>query len=117
MSSVNNVVLVGNLGQDPKIHDGAIKIANFSIATNEFVKKEKTTEWHKIVAFGKTAEILEAYAKKGTKLGIIGRLSQRSYEKDGQTIYTTEVLANSVQLLSPKGQDSGSSSNSNDIPF
>ncbi len=117
MSSVNNVVLVGNLGQDPKIHDGAIKIANFSIATNEFVKKEKTTEWHKIVAFGKTAEILEAYAKKGTKLGIIGRLSQRSYEKDGQTVYTTEVLANSVQLLSPKSQDNGGSNSSNDIPF
>ena len=113
MSSVNSVVLVGNLGQDPKIFDGSVKVAKFSIATNEFVKKEKTTEWHKIVAFGKTADIIESYAKKGTKLGIVGRLSQGKYEKDGQTVYTTEVLANNVQLLSPKSQDS----NSDNIPF
>ena len=114
MSSVNNVVLVGNLGQDPKIYDGsAMKVAKFSVATNEFVKKEETTEWHRIVAFGKTAEIIESYAKKGTKLGIVGRLSQGSYEKDGQTVYTTEVLASKVQLLSPKTQSTGS----DNIPF
>tara|TARA_R100000664_G_C2754836_1_gene142487 strand:- start:1032 stop:1379 length:348 start_codon:yes stop_codon:yes gene_type:complete len=115
---MNVVTLVGNLGKDPKIFDGSVKVAKFSIATNEFVKKEKKTEWHNIVAFGKTADIIEAYATKGTKLGILGRLSNGSYEKDGQTVYYTEVIANNVQLLSPKAQASTNSQSFDDqIPF
>tara|TARA_R110001599_G_scaffold189710_1_gene384505 strand:- start:848 stop:1165 length:318 start_codon:yes stop_codon:yes gene_type:complete len=105
------------MGKDPKIFDGTIKVAKFSIATNEFVKKEKKTEWHSIVAFGKTAEIIEAYAKKGSKIGILGRLSNGSYEKDGQTVYYTEVIANNVQLLSPKSASDGNKFESDQIPF
>ncbi|QDP46846.1 MAG: putative single-stranded DNA-binding protein [Prokaryotic dsDNA virus sp.] len=117
MSSMNVVTLVGNMGKDPKIFDGNTKVAKFSIATNEFVKQEKKTEWHNIVAFGKTADIIEAYAKKGTKIGVLGRLSNGSYEKDGQTVYYTEVIANNVQLLSPKGTSEGNNFSNDQIPF
>ena len=103
----NSVQLVGNVGQDPEIKnlEGGKKVANFSIATNESYKNEKgekvdQTEWHRVSAWGKTAEIIEKYVSKGKEIAIEGKLTHRSYDdKDGVKRYITEVLANEVLLL------------------
>ena len=103
----NSVQLVGNVGQDPEIRnlEGGKKVANFSIATNESYKNEKgekvdQTEWHRVSAWGKTAEIIEKYVSKGKEIAIEGKLTHRSYDdKDGVKRYITEVLANEVLLL------------------
>ena len=104
----NSVQLVGNVGQDPEIRnlEGGKKVANFSIATNESYKNEKgekvdQTEWHRVSAWGKTAEIIEKYVSKGKEIAIEGKLTHRSYDdKDGVKRYITEVVANEVLLLS-----------------
>ena len=103
----NSVQLVGNVGQDPEIRnlEGGKKVANFSIATNESYKNEKgekvdQTEWHRVSAWGKTAEIIEKYVSKGKEIAIEGKLTHRSYDdKDGVKRYITEVVANEVLLL------------------
>ena len=103
----NSVQLVGNVGQDPEIKnlEGGKKVANFSIATNESYKNEKgekvdQTEWHRVSAWGKTAEIIEKYVSKGKEIAIEGKLTHRSYDdKDGVKRYITEVVANEVLLL------------------
>ena len=111
MSNIRNYVqLIGNLGDDPtitKFEDGK-KVATFSLATNEHYKNAKgdkvqSSEWHSVVAWGKTAEIIEKYAKKGKEIAVTGKLKTRSYE-DKQTIkrYVTEIIANEVLLLGGK---------------
>ena len=103
----NSVQLVGNVGQDPEIKnlEGGKKVANFSIATNESYKNDKgekvdQTEWHRVSAWGKTAEIIEKYVSKGKEIAIEGKLTHRSYDdKDGVKRYITEVVANEVLLL------------------
>lgn len=103
----NRVQLIGHVGQDPEIKnlDGGKKVANFTIATNDSYKNEKgekveQTEWHKVVAWGKTAEIIEKYVVKGKEIAIEGKLTHKSYEdKNGEKRYITEVLANDVLLL------------------
>ena len=103
----NSVQLVGNVGQDPEIRnlEGGKKVANFSIATNESYKNDKgekvdQTEWHRVSAWGKTAEIIEKYVSKGKEIAIEGKLTHRSYDdKDGVKRYITEVVANEVLLL------------------
>jgi len=103
----NSVKLIGNVGQTPEIKnlENGKKVANFSIATNEtyFNKAgEKVTQtyWHNLVAWGKTAEIIENYVDKGKEVAIEGKLTNRSYEtKDGQKRYITEILVNEVLLL------------------
>ena len=107
---VNKVQLIGSLGQDPEIKtfDNSRKLARFSVATNEYYKnaqgeKVSDTTWHNVVAWGKTAEILEKYVRKGDKVGIDGKLSNRSYEdKEGNKRYMTEVVANEILMLSQK---------------
>jgi len=115
MSGINKVILIGRLGRDPEVRytpDGAA-IANFSIATSEEWKdkatgeKKERTEWHRIVAFRKLGEICGEYLSKGRQVYIEGRLQTRSWEKDGVTRYSTEIVASDVQFLG--GRDSANS--------
>jgi single-strand DNA-binding protein len=106
MASVNKVILVGNLGRDPETRympDGGA-ITNVSIATTEQWKdkngeKQEKTEWHRVAFFGKLAEIAGEYLKKGSQVYVEGRLQTREWEKDGVKRYTTEIIANQMQML------------------
>ena len=106
----NKVQLIGNLGNNPEIItlDSGKKLAKFSIATNESYKnasgeKVTDTQWHNVVAWNKTAEIIERYLEKGNEVAIEGKLTSRSYEtKEGEKKYITEVVANEVLMLGGK---------------
>jgi len=103
----NKVQLIGNVGNAPEIKnlESGKKVASFSIATNEFYKnsngeKVQNTQWHSIVAWGKTAEIVENYVGKGKEIAIEGKLTSRFYEtKEGEKRYVTEILASEILLL------------------
>ncbi len=103
----NKVQLIGNLGNDPEIVnlDGGNKLAKFSIATNETYKNAKgekvtDTQWHNVVAWGKTAEIVENYLTKGNEVAVEGKLTHRSYEtKEGEKRYITEIRCNELLML------------------
>ena len=103
----NRVQLIGRVGQDPEVKtlEGGKKLANITIATNDVYYKEngdkvEQTEWQRITAWGKTAEIIEKYVTKGKEIGIEGKLPHRSYDdKNGEKRYVTEVIANEVLLL------------------
>ena len=103
----NKVQLIGNVGNDPEIKtfDGGKKLAKLAIATNESYKNDKgekveETQWHNLVAWGKTAEIIEKYVVKGKEIAIEGKLTHRSYEdKNGEKRYVTEVVIDEVLLL------------------
>lgn len=112
MASVNKVILVGNLGRDPETRympDGAA-ITNVSIATTEAWKdkngeKQEKTEWHRIAFFGKLAEIAGEYLKKGSQIYVEGRLQTRKWtDKDGAEKYTTEIVADRMQMLGARGE-------------
>ena len=114
MASVNKVILVGNLGRDPEVRfmPNGEAVCNFSIATTENWKdksgvKQEKTEWHNIVMYRKLAEIAGEYLKKGRPVYVEGRLQTRKWEKDGVTRYSTEIVADSMQMLG--GKDSGGS--------
>jgi single-strand DNA-binding protein len=117
MASVNKVILIGNLGRDPETRympDGGA-ITNISIATTENWKdkngdKQEKTEWHRVAFFGKLAEIAGEYLKKGSQVYVEGRLQTRKWQdKDGQDKYTTEIVANAMQMLgSRQGMGGGS---------
>ena len=107
MASVNKVILVGNLGRDPETRympDGGA-ITNISIATTSTWKdksgeKQEATEWHRIAFFGKLAEIAGEYLKKGSQVYVEGKLRTRKWQdKDGQDKYTTEIIADAMQML------------------
>jgi single-strand DNA-binding protein len=114
MSGVNKAILVGRLGNDPEVRytpDGTA-VANFSIATSEEWKdkdtgeKKERTEWHRIVAWRKLGEICGEYLSKGRQVYIEGKLQTRSWEdKDGNTKYTTEIIASDVQFLGNRDSD------------
>ena len=103
----NKVQLIGNLGQDPEIMnmENGTKLAKFSIATSDSYKNAKgekveDTQWHNIIAWGKTAEIVENYLVKGKQVAVEGKLTHRSYEtKDGEKRYITEVRCNELLML------------------
>lgn len=103
----NKVQLIGHVGQDPEIKnlEGGKKVANLTIATNDSYKNDKgekveQTEWHKIVAWGKTAEIIEKYVTKGKEIAVEGKLTHRSYDdKNGEKRYVTEVVVNELLLM------------------
>jgi single-strand DNA-binding protein len=112
---VNKVILIGNLGQDPDIRytPSGAAVANMSIATDEGYKDKsgqqvEKTEWHKIVVFGKLAEICGQYLKKGSKVYVEGKLQTRKWtNKEGQEVYTTEVLLDvtgTMQMLDGKSE-------------
>lgn len=104
----NKVQLIGHLGQDPEIInlDSGKKLAKFSIATNEIYKdavgdKVTETQWHNVVAWGKTADIVEQYLAKGNEVAVEGKLTHRSYQsKEGEKRYITEVRCNELLMLS-----------------
>jgi len=107
MASVNKVILIGNLGRDPETRympDGGA-VTNVSIATTESWKdkngeKQEKTEWHRVAFFGKLAEIAGEYLKKGSQVYVEGRLQTRKWQdKDGQDKYTTEIIADRMQML------------------
>jgi single-strand DNA-binding protein len=107
MASVNKVILVGNLGSDPEVRytPSGRAVANFSLATTERFtnkegEKEERTEWHKIVAWARLGEICGEYLTKGSKVYIEGRLQTRNWEdRDGNKRYTTEIVAQAMQML------------------
>jgi single-strand DNA-binding protein len=115
MASVNKVILVGNLGRDPEMRytAGGDAIANFSIACTDSYKdkngaKQDRTEWVRIVIFGRTAEVAGQYLKKGSSVYIEGRLQTRKWQnKEGVDQYTTEVVADRMQMLG--GREGGAS--------
>ena len=148
MASVNKVILIGNLGRDPELRytPGGQAVANFTLATNERFTtkdgaKQERTEWHRIVAWGRTGELCAQYLSKGRSVYLEGRLQTREWEdKEGQKRQTTEVVAQTVQFLDrregpPRGAggagapstssepepdpapSGGSSGGDNDIPF
>jgi single-strand DNA-binding protein len=106
----NKVQLIGNLGMDPEVKslDGGKKLAKMSIATNEIYKNangEKVTEtqWHNLIAWGKTAEIVEKFLKKGSEIAIEGKLLNRNYtDKEGIKRYVTEIEVSEVLMLDSK---------------
>lgn len=106
----NKVQLIGNLGMNPEIKnlESGKKLAKFSIATNESYKnaqgeKIEDTQWHNLVAWGKTADIIEKYLQKGNEVAIEGKLVNRSYDdKDGNKRYVTEILVNELLMLGGK---------------
>ncbi|WP_034060815.1 single-stranded DNA-binding protein [Lacinutrix jangbogonensis] len=106
----NKVQLIGNLGQDPEIInlESGKKLAKFSLATNETYKnaegeKVTQTDWHNLIAWNKTAEIVEKYVTKGKEIAIEGKLTNRSYEtKEGEKRYVTEVVVNELLMLGNK---------------
>ena len=105
MAGLNRVILIGNLGKDPEIvnTNNGKTIAKFSLATSDGMKDQDgsvKTEWHRVVAFGKTAEVIEKYVKKGSQLSVEGSLSYGSYEnKDGVTMYTTDIICRNIVFL------------------
>jgi len=110
---VNKVMLVGRLGRDPETRytSGGQAVANFTLATDETYKdrsgeRQKRTEWHRIVLWGKLAEITQQYLKKGMLVYIEGRIQTRQWEdkRDGQKRSTTEIVANTMKMLSGRGE-------------
>jgi single-strand DNA-binding protein len=116
MASINKVILIGNLGRDPELRytQSGQAVANFTLATTERFsnregERQERTEWHRIVAWGKTAELCAQYLAKGRSVYIEGRLQTREWEdKEGQKRRTTEITANTVQFLGGRGQQGGS---------
>jgi single-strand DNA-binding protein len=117
MASVNKVILVGNLGRDPETRytAGGDPITNVSIATTDTWKdksgeKQEKTEWHRVAFFGKLAEIAGEYLKKGSQVYVEGRLQTRKWQdKDGQDRYTTEIVADRMQMLGSRAGSGGGS--------
>ena len=117
---VNKVILLGNVGKDPEIRTTAsgTTVATFSLATADRAKDQQgnwtdRTEWHNLVAFQRTAEIVRDYVKKGSQLYIEGKIQTRSWDdkESGQKKYRTEILVNELSLLGGRGSSEGSSGN------
>ena len=113
---VNKVILIGNLGQEPDIRttNSGSQIANLSLATSEAWNDKNTgekvekTEWHRVVAFGRLAEIIGQHLHKGSKVYIEGKLQTRKWQdNNGIDRYTTEIVASELQMLDSRGQQSG----------
>lgn len=121
---VNKVILIGNLGADPEVRysQNGTAVANFRVATTETWKKEgekeELTEWHRVVTFGRLAEICGEYLSKGSKVYIEGRIQTRKWEdRDGNPRYTTEIVAREMKMLSPRGAgDEGQSAYGDEEP-
>jgi single-strand DNA-binding protein len=126
---MNKALILGHLGKDPEIRNfESGKVANFSLATTER-RKDKDgnrideTEWHKVSAWGKLAEIIEKYVKKGDQILIEGKIVTRSYEKEGEKRYSTEIIAREMKMISGKKPSNSqptsveNQSPQNDLPF
>jgi len=135
LSSVNKVILVGRLGQDPETRytGGGTAVCNFSLATSEKFtdrsgQKQETTQWHRIVAWGKLAEICQQYLGKGSLVYVEGKITYKTWEKEGVKQHSTEIKLDSLQMLGNKGGGQGAGQGANqsamgggydpdDIPF
>ena len=125
MLNYNKATIVGNITQDPekKVTDNGTTITTFSVATNRKYKGEKQTEYHNVVSFGNTAEAIAQYMSKGSQILVEGRLQTRSWEKDGQKHYRTEIVANRVEFGSSEKKENIKESveeddiDVSDIPF
>ena len=129
--SVNSVTILGNCGKDPilKATGSGTAVANFSVATSDRRKDaqgnwQDEVCWHEMVAFGRTAEIVRDYVRKGTKIYVEGRINNRQYEKDGQKHYSSEIVINELVLLDgggkreePQQQNNSVELSDDDIPF
>lgn len=109
---INKAILIGNLGGDPEIRytAGGTAVANLRLATSDSWKDKQSgemqerTEWHRLVIFGRTAEVAGEYLKKGSKIYVEGRLQTRKWQgQDGQDRYTTEIVVNDMQMLDSRG--------------
>ena len=118
MAGVNKAIVVGNLGRDPEMRStqSGTQVANFTVATSRVYndssgQRQEETEWHKIVAFGRLAEICGQYLHKGKQVYIEGRIQTRSWEdkETGQKKYMTEIVANEMQMLGRAGDSGGGS--------
>jgi len=114
--SVNKVILLGNVGKDPEIRStpGGTMVANFTLATSDRFQDaqgnwQDRTEWHNLVAFKRTAEIIRDYVKKGSKLYVEGKIQSRSWDdkQTGQKRYKTEIIVNDLSLLSAREEGAG----------
>lgn len=117
MAGINKVILLGNLGKDPEVRylEGGTAVANFTLATSENYKdktsgeRKTITEWHNVVLWRGLAEITEKYLKKGNQVYIEGKLRTRQWQdKDGNTRYTTEIVAENMQMIGRKDDNSSS---------
>jgi len=122
--TINKVIIIGRLGADPEVRytPAGSTVSNFNVATNnawkdkDGTKKEDTT-WHRIVAWNKLAEIVKEYIKKGHRVYVEGRLRTRSWEdQNGQTRYTTEIVANQIQMLESAGAKGEPVTGAPDVP-
>ncbi|MBK5277239.1 MAG: single-stranded DNA-binding protein [Bacteroidia bacterium] len=117
MSGVNKVILVGRLGKDPEVRnlENGVTVANFSLATSENYKdrvtgeKKEVTEWHNISLWRGLADVAAKYLHKGDMVYIEGKLRTRSWEKEGVTRYTTEIIGDNMTMLSTKANSGGNS--------
>ena len=117
MAGVNKAILVGNLGRDPELRTtpNGQSVVNFTLATSETWtdksgERVERTEWHRIVAWGRTAEMCNQYLSKGRTVYVEGRIQTREWEdKDGNKRYTTEINANTVNFIGPRGSSGDSS--------
>ena len=130
MAGVNKVILIGNLGADPELKytPSGVPVINVNMATSESWtkdgEKKSKTEWHKLVFWRKVAEIVGQYAKKGSTLYIEGKLQTRSWEKEGEKRYTTEVVVDRMEMIGGRGekkeesqQNYESEDEGDDLPF
>lgn len=121
MAGVNKAIILGNLGNDPEVHEmqNGRKVCRLSVATTRRWKDKNTnetveeTEWHRISVWGPQADPCMKYLKKGRQVYVEGRLRTSSYEKDGVTKYSTEIVADSVQFIGSKDDAGGGGNNSN----
>jgi single-strand DNA-binding protein len=121
---LNKVTLIGHLGADPELRytEGNVPVVTFNIATNESYKDQSgnlvdRTEWHRIVAWRKLAELFGEYLKKGSKVYIEGKLQTRSWDdKDGNKRYTTEIVCNEFMFLDSKGTGGGGQQSGGEAP-
>jgi len=102
-------MLIGNVGKEPetKVFESLKMVATFSLATSKKIKdrdgnSNSVTQWHRVIVFGKLAEVVEKYIKKGSKIFIEGEIQYREYEKDGQKRYITEIICNGLEMLDKK---------------
>ncbi len=123
---INKVILVGNLGNDPDIRytAGGAAVANISLATTdswrdkESGEQQDRTEWHRIVFFGRLAEVVGEYLKKGSQVYVEGRLQTRKWQdKSGNDRYTTEIVANEMQMLGGRGGGSMPANDQSSAPM
>lgn len=128
MAGVNKAIVLGNLGADPEVRytPTGVAVCSFRVATSEKWKDkngdtQERTEWHNITAFDKRGEVCGQYLKKGSKCYIEGKLQTDKYEKDGQTHYSTKIIASVVQFLDKKeggqGQEGPPLSDIDDVSF